>query len=649
MMPKQRPHPQPPRPWWNTPFLLVLFCLVGLVSATTARDATRSHLMRQLRRLEDNDSGFDQWAGDLWDSAMGSIGFGDDNDADSGGDDLLDLLPWGNDDDGSGNDDAIEWGQPGAWTQWFSQFLEDIESENGGGSGLDGLFDGMGGLLEGTNGLFDGETPDACPLVEFAMGMGNDFGIQGNCTCNGDFESGLTINCNFDTCVPGASEVCGSVTLDVAFGGPDGTIDLSACASYENDQFPETCFSYEMDVTGDTTGEIFDQTCAATFGGQPCQCTIENGLCLTVDCSAYLPGARVDTCQALAMVDTGDVENWIPNFDVFQSDFQMLAEDVPWANLDLNNLDFDNFDWTAIRWGGNNESSLLSNVTSWTDLFGGNPTFFTAEGLSEGMCKLMAQAVDLSEELGNEGDCDCRYDETTGVLDLSCSFEDTCTGDNQNDLLIELPELCGYVSMNLTYASLAEIYTDVCVQFQDFPETCYSYGIPFAVEGGIPPLAGGPSNELPTDIGNNDSSSLTNGPPSENGAPVDIGIDLTKPDVPIMAARDCSARYGEPGYNNQCTCTIDANNCLTVDCTAFEPLAVTADCQVVDLDGATTASRMIPQFEKPGTGDVVSDGAGGAFVATASNGNTGSSGGASAAAAATTGTIAAMLTGLFSW
>ena len=84
-----------------------------------------------------------------------------------------------------------------------------------------------------------------------------------------------------------------------------------------------------------------------------------------------------------------------------------------------------------------------------------------------------------------------------------------------------LPPLCGSASMKLTYASL--------------PETCYSYGIPFADAGALP---GG----IDLTPGNN--------------------IDLSLPLV-----RDCSARYGGDNNKNNCKCTIDENSCLKVDCT----------------------------------------------------------------------------------
>jgi len=581
-------------------FFLGLF-LAGLVSTTTtaaggtSRPPLASH-NTQRRRLEDGGSGFEKWASDVWDNVIDSIGFGDDSDETS---------TTVGDNDNTG----IEWGDAGSWDAWLSLALESLES------GTDGVGDGVFSTE-----LFDGS--DVCPLVESAIGMGSGFGIEANCSCDGDFETGLDINCRFDACASGESEICGTVKLDFAFGGPDGTIDMSACADFEDDPFKETCFSYTMDVRGED-GTLFDQTCAATYGGQDCACTIENGICLSIDCSAFVPGAKVDTCQVLNMVDAGDLESWIPAFDIFQPGFELQAGEIPWADLDLANLDYDNFDPSTIRWGDD-----FSGAT-WTDLLGGNPNFLTAEGLSAGTCNLMARAVDLSDELGAEGNCDCRYDETTGVLDLSCSFSETCTGDDDNDATsaMGLPRLCGSVNLSLTYASLDEVYADVCVQYDDFPETCYTYGIPFASDPVFvpPPLV----IEGPGSSGNND----------ENGASLDTGGDLTT--IPT-AIRDCSARYGGPG--NDCKCTIDANNCLVVDCTDFEPLAVTDDCQVIGLNN-TSASRMIPEFRPPGADDVVSDGDGGAFVASAARGSDTKASSAGRVACACTSTATAL--GLF--
>lgn len=529
-------------------------------------------------------------------------------------------------DDSAGDDafGAIGWGETGAWEDWFTSFLNGIDGESG------GFFDGEGG--------FEFEF-DACSVVVAAMGMGSAFGIEANCLCDGDFQTGLDINCRFDTCATEGSEVCGSVRLDFAFGGPDGLVDLSGCTEYEGGQYPETCFSYALDVRGDGGGgDFLDQTCAATYGGQPCGCEIENGICLTVDCSPYLPGAKVDTCQVLSMVDAGDTATWIPDFEAFQPDFQLLAEEVPWAILDLDNLDFDNFDWGVIQWrnddGDEDDGNGKLFSTSWSDLFAENPTFLTGEGLSEGVCKLMAQAADLSEELGNEGGCECRYDETTGVLDLRCSFADPCStgGDGGTSVVgIDLPELCGSVDLTLTYASIAEIYADVCVAFLDFPETCYSYGIPFAsAPDGLVPQPPPPPIEIPVN--------------DENGAPVDIGVDVVdrdrdddepKREVPSLLRGGCTARYGAAG--NDCVCTIDANNCLVVDCSDYEPLAVSADCQVVDLAGSSVSrSGIVPSFRIPEADAVVSDGEGGVFVAGSNAAATASSGGGGLPATTTT-------------
>jgi hypothetical protein len=271
---------------------------------------------------------------------------------------------------------------------------------------------------------------------------------------------------------------------------------------------------------------------------------------------------------------------------------------------------------------------LDGNATTWIDLIGDNPTFFDVdiEGhLSSAACTLLAQAANLSEELRAEGSCKCGYDETTGVLELSCGFADYCgSGESEDESESEdvsedvsedesedghedeelededafmdeavarnanptantggLPPLCGSASMKLTYASLTEIQADVCIQYSKFPETCYSYGIPFADFGSLPG-----------------------------------GIDLTlgnNIDMPSPLVRDCSARYG--GDNNNCKCTIDENSCLKVDCTDFEPLAITENCQVVDLAGVDNTSKVVLNFKVPGEGDVVSDGNGGEFIA----------------------------------
>jgi len=113
--------------------------------------------------------------------------------------------------------------------------------------------------------------------------------------------------------------------------------------------------------------------------------------------------------------------------------------------------------------------------------------------------------------------------------------------------------LCGNVSMNLTFESLAQVDADICIEYSDYPETCYSYPIPVA--------------------------------------------DQSTPRV-------CTARYGE----ENCRCAMDENFCMSVDCTDFEPLALTDECQVVSLAGAIQPERLMLGFKVPEEGMTVNDG-----------------------------------------
>ena len=58
---------------------------------------------------------------------------------------------------------------------------------------------------------------------------------------------------------------------------------------------------------------------------------------------------------------------------------------------------------------------------------------------------------------------------------------------------------------------------------------------------------------------------------------------------------ECSATYGD----GECTCTMDENFCITVDCSEFEPSAKIDTCQVVGLDGAVEAQSFMLAFGTP--------------------------------------------------
>jgi len=113
--------------------------------------------------------------------------------------------------------------------------------------------------------------------------------------------------------------------------------------------------------------------------------------------------------------------------------------------------------------------------------------------------------------------------------------------------------LCGSVNMNFTFKSIAQVDANICIEYSDYPETCYSYPIPVA--------------------------------------------DQNTP-------RECSASYGE----GNCRCTMDENFCMSVDCTDFEPLALTDKCQVVSLDEGLQPERLMLEFKLPKQGTIVNDG-----------------------------------------
>ena len=482
----------------------------------------------------DDDEGWDDDSDDVgWvddDSGGNSSDFGDD---DEDWDDDSDDFGW--DDDDSGGNSDIAWGSIGAWDDWLAALM------NAGGDG------GLAALM--TSGGDEGfDDFDFCTIVEVAIGMTPTFGIEADCDCRGDFGSGLEVDCAFNECALG-SEICGSVGLNFTFGGPDGMIEASVCADFYEDDFKETCFSYGIDMR---SGGKITQTCEASYGGEQCECDIEN-LCLNLNCSSILPGAAMDTCQLLSMTEGSDLANWMPAFDIFKPDFGLDADDVPWETLNYDKLDWDNFNVSAVQW--NNPEMMTKN---WTDLIGGNIDFSNVgDGisgiLSSGVCKLMSQVVELTDELGIEGSCSC--DDTDGLA-MSCEFSNLCIdqvvdiggiiGDNDN-------ALCGNVSMNLTFESLAQVDADICIEYSDYPETCYSYPIPVA--------------------------------------------DQSTPRV-------CTARYGE----GNCRCTMDENFCMSVDCTDFDPLALTDECQVVSLAGVVQPEMLMLGFKVPEEGMAVNDG-----------------------------------------
>lgn len=304
---------------------LVLACLSVMVSSQDLSHLPKAASFVAKRRLEDDGGGFN--FGDIWDSITG----GDDND-----------------DEEANGDDLGEWAGD-LWDSITGREDNDDEEEEASGDDLGewvgNLWDNIAGGDDDEDGGIGDLDLNLCSLVETAIGMGESFGVTANCTCDGDWNSGVKLSCNFDECAPD-SDVCGKVDMEFLFGGIDGPVDMTACADFQDGQYQETCFSYQLEMN-----DGFEQTCQATYGGQACDCQIESGVCLKADCSRFVPGATIDTCQYLSMADAGDMQNFFPDFEIFQPDFQLQAENVPWERLDFENLDFDNFDVANLEWG----------------------------------------------------------------------------------------------------------------------------------------------------------------------------------------------------------------------------------------------------------------------------------------------------------
>lgn len=176
-----------------------------------------------------------------------------------------------------------------------------------------------------------------CIVLEQAIGIGVEFQIAAKCECSGDSANdNLEISCAFDGCAPG-TETCGHVHQTFVFGDDHEKIKTIACTTFDDEKLEETCITYEIDAkqqqddifgittiptdSGDGNSGSNSPTCEATYGGAQCECSIKDDDCLSVDCSSFLTGAKIDNCQLLAMDDFEDTNHWIPNFEMFQPNF----------------------------------------------------------------------------------------------------------------------------------------------------------------------------------------------------------------------------------------------------------------------------------------------------------------------------------------
>lgn len=421
----------------------------------------------------------------------------------------------------------IDWSSPTAWQEWLDNVIGEAN------------FESLG----------------VCPLLESTIGMGQAFGLAANCTCEGNITSTLEIACGFSQCVDVANVVdavsiarnsdpnalCGNVSLNFTLGGEMGSFDTSMCVDFPDQLYQETCVSYTMSLLPDSDDNVVQQTCAASYGGQACSCTIEN-LCLNLNCSSILPGAAMDTCQFLQMQTDGDLLSWLPQWDIFSSDFNLTADMVPWMSMDWDNVDWLNFNVTEIDWTSTGDDAADWLSETWSDLVGG-----VGDGISTGVCTLLESAVQLTEALGAEGSCTCNTTVSEGLA-IDCDFAEICVDSSNGAVGAE--SLCAAVNMTLNFDNLAGIDNEVCMDFfgGTHPTTCFSYTIPFADPNMVP---------------------------------------------------SCSATYG----GEQCKCSIDENFCILVDCSEFEEKAVMDTCQIVQVAGAVEAQRFVlplPVPEKQG-------------------------------------------------
>jgi hypothetical protein len=467
-------------------------------------------------------------------------------DNESGGGFQMPQLPIFEDEDGDGMPDWLDFDMSD-WSDidWNNFPLENFDwgSANWNpeewNSFLQSLLGGTGG-----NGL---PPMEFCPILETAVGIGQGFGIAGDCSCEGGLGDGLSIECSFEECLE-ASVVCGSLGMNVTVDDSTGLVKTTACMDTALDQYEEICFSYQLD-TPETSGTVFDLdvSCEASYGGNPCSCSMEDR-CLSIDCSAYLPGAKMDTCQYLAFDQPNDAVSLMPRFEIFSDTFDGMFEfeNIAWSNLDWGNLDWNNFDFAQVDWTNTDWTS-----TTWGSLFQNDMTQVE-------ICPILTgRVLGLSEDMMGQG-CSCEGELESG-FNLLCSFEQQCisppTGDtaiSQNNLS---ETICGDLALDLAFDTVGSITGSLCVDFADdiHPTTCIDYSIPIANQESLP---------------------------------------------------KCDAMYGD----DRCECTIDEKLCVSIDCSMYEPTAVMDTCQILAIENQEDVVQLVPRFGIPSTSSVEEEG-----------------------------------------
>ena len=380
-------------------------------------------------------------------------------------------------------------------------------------------------MLSGQN--FD--SMDICPILESAISMGSGFAIAADCSCEGGISSTMNIACDFEQCIPG-TETCGSISLGFYF---DNFVSVSAgaCLDFESEKYLKTCFTYEIPIS-----DFSSQTCTASYGDNDCACEIDN-LCISIDCSNYLPGAKMDSCQQIQIEDGEGIEAFALKLSIFDPAFEGFNfENVDWQNLDWENLDWENFSLNSIDWGNSNWENI-----EWNDIISINVK-------EAAVCPVLERVIKMSEDLSAAGSCACDGS-VYGGFDMFCNFEEVCLDSG----------LCGSVALSFAFDSVGAVSGNACTDFtkDDYLETCFSYKIPIADRQSPP---------------------------------------------------ECSAKYG----GEACTCKIDEDFCLKIDCSEHEASAVIDSCQAISMEGAG-AESFFPRFavsNTPGVDDSVVKGDG---------------------------------------
>mmetsp|Transcript_27846 Transcript_27846/g.78038 ORF Transcript_27846/g.78038 Transcript_27846/m.78038 type:complete len:754 (-) Transcript_27846:1106-3367(-) len=306
-------------------------------------------------------------------------------------------------------------------------------------------------------------TIDTCSIVKSMVQLTEAFGIDGDCKCDGNFQDGIVMTCNFDTQCTDESNtdegsICASSQFAFSVNSLD-TIEVSVGVDFAEDDIEKFTFTYNLPLGDD----VPEPTCTATLGEDSCECNIDDW-CWSVDCP--IEGGKVDTCQLLSFGLEDGPTSFYPQFQRFQPGFE-----INWGNF----FNFTNFDWEGF------------NVTQWinenwneAELAATWEEFVTGLNLPEfSICPLLQRAVDMGKEFGDGGNCKCSGSWLDDML-LSCVFEDECY-----DL-----DTCGNVAIDIPFDRVEFVEAKVCVdpstaaaeqsrtgQNQVKGQICYEYSI----------------------------------------------------------------------------------------------------------------------------------------------------------------------------